>query len=154
MDRIFLRELRVETIIGIYDWERETRQFVSIDLEMPVDIRRAAATDDIADTLNYKKVAKRILGYVEASSFQLVETLIERIAEIIITEFDVDWVKVTLSKPGAIRNSRDVGVAIERVRADYPPAGCNDARLRCCGRQYRPCPSAAAGTGRAPRCFR
>jgi dihydroneopterin aldolase len=122
MDRIFLRELRVETIIGIYDWERETRQFVSIDLEMPVDIRRAAATDDIADTLNYKKVAKRILGYVEASSFQLVETLIERIAEIIITEFDVDWVKVTLSKPGAIRNSRDVGVAIERVRADYPPA--------------------------------
>ena len=122
MDRIFLRELRVETIIGIYDWERETRQFVSIDLEMPVDIRRAAATDDIADTLNYKKVAKRILGYVEASSFQLVETLIERIAEIIITEFDVDWVKVTLSKPGAIRNSRDVGVAIERSRADYPPA--------------------------------
>jgi dihydroneopterin aldolase len=122
MDRIFLRELRVETIIGIYDWERETRQVVSIDLEMPVDIRRAAATDDIADTLNYKKVAKRILGYVEASSFQLVETLIERIAEIIITEFDVDWVKVTLSKPGAIRNSRDVGVAIERVRADYPPA--------------------------------
>ena len=123
MDRIFLRELRVETIIGIYDWERETRQFVSIDLEMPVDIRRAAATDDIADTLNYKKVAKRILGYVEASSFQLVETLIERIAEIIITEFDVDWVKVTLSKPGAIRSSRDVGVAIERVRADYPAAG-------------------------------
>jgi len=123
MDRIFLRELRVETIIGIYDWERETRQFVSIDLEMPVDIRRAAATDDIADTLNYKQVAKRILGYVEASSFQLVETLIERIAEIIITEFDVDWVKVTLSKPGAIRNSRDVGVVIERVRADYPPAG-------------------------------
>ena len=114
--------MRVETIIGIYDWERETRQFVSIDLEMPVDIRRAAATDDIADTLNYKKVAKRILGYVEASSFQLVETLIERIAEIIITEFDVDWVKVTLSKPGAIRNSRDVGVAIERTRADYPPA--------------------------------
>ncbi|MEY4377181.1 MAG: hypothetical protein RJB26_1731 [Pseudomonadota bacterium] len=123
MDRIFLRELRVETIIGIYDWERETRQVVSIDLEMPVDIRRAAATDDIADTLNYKKVAKRILGYVEASSFQLVETLIERIAEIIITEFDVDWVKVTLSKPGAIRGSRDVGVAIERTRADYPPAG-------------------------------
>lgn len=121
MDRIFLRELRVETIIGIYDWERETRQVVSIDLEMPVDIRRAAATDDIADTLNYKKVAKRILGYVETSSFQLVETLIERIAEIIITEFEVDWVKVTLSKPGAIRGSRDVGVAIERTRADYPP---------------------------------
>ncbi len=120
MDRIFLRELPTETIIGIYDWERETRQVVSIDLEMPVDIRRAAATDDIADTLNYKKVAKRILGYVEASSFQLVETLIERIAEIIITEFDVDWVKVSLSKPGAIRNSRDVGVAIERTRADYP----------------------------------
>ena len=120
MDRIFLRELRTEAIIGIYDWERETRQVVNIDLEMPLDIRRAAATDHVDDTLNYKRVAKRVLGFVEGSSFQLVETLSERIAEILITEFDLDWVKVLVSKPGAIRNSRDVGVSIERTRADYP----------------------------------
>lgn len=122
MDRIFLRELRTEAIIGIYDWEREVRQVVSIDLEMPVDIRRAAATDHIDDTLNYKKVAKRVLAYIEGSRFQLVETLSERIAEIIITEFNLAWVKVSVSKPGAIRGSRDVGVLIERTREDYPQA--------------------------------
>lgn len=122
MDRIFLRELRTEAIIGIYDWEREVRQVVSIDLEMPVDIRRAARTDHIDDTLNYKKVAKRVLGYIEGSRFQLVETLSERIAEIILTEFDLPWVKVSVSKPGAIRGSRDVGVQIERTREDYPQA--------------------------------
>ena len=122
MDRIFLRELRTEAIIGIYDWEREVRQVVSIDLEMPVDIRRAAATDHIDDTLNYKKVAKRVLAYIEGSHFQLVETLSERIAEIIITEFNLAWVKVSVSKPGSIRGSRDVGVLIERTREDYPQA--------------------------------
>lgn len=122
MDRIFLRELRTEAIIGIYDWEREVRQVVSIDLEMPVDIRRAAATDHIDDTLNYKKVAKRVLAYIEGSRFQLVETLSERIAEIILTEFNLAWVKVSVSKPGAIRGSRDVGVQIERTREDYPQA--------------------------------
>lgn len=114
LDRIFLRELQVETIIGIYDWERETRQTVSIDLEMATDNRAAAAADRIADALNYKSVAKRIIAFVEGSKFQLVETLAERIAAILLEEFEIPWVRVTVSKPGAIRGARDVGVCIER----------------------------------------
>ncbi len=118
MDRIFLRELKAEAIIGIFDWEREIKQTISIDLEMPADIAKAAKTDRIEDTLNYKAVAKRVLAFVEASQYQLVETLAEQIARICLVEFGLEWVKVTLSKPGAIRNSRDVGVMIERYRKD------------------------------------
>ncbi len=114
MDKIFLTELKVDTIIGIWDWERKIRQTVVIDLEMSADIARAAATDSVDDTLNYKDVAKRIQQFVEDSSFQLVETMAERIAAIVREEFDVDWVKVRVNKPGAIRGSRDVGVLIER----------------------------------------
>ena len=114
MDRIFLNELKVEAIIGIWEWERKIRQSIVIDLEMSADIARAAATDQVEDTLNYKEVAKRIQQFVEDSSFQLVETMAERIAGIIRDEFDVQWVKVRVNKPGAIRGSRDVGVIIER----------------------------------------
>jgi len=114
MDKIFLDELKVDTIIGIWEWERRIRQTVVIDLEMSADIARAAATDDVADTLNYKSVAKRIQSFVAESSFQLVETLAERIAAIIRDEFDVAWVKVRVNKPGAIRGSKAVGVSIER----------------------------------------
>ena len=122
MDTIFLNDLRVETVIGIFDWERKVRQTISIDLEMAADIRRAAATDAIEDTLNYKAVAKRLIGFIEASDFGLVETLAERIAEIVVTEFDVPRVKVTLHKPGAVRGSKDVGVIIEREPSDYAEA--------------------------------
>lgn len=114
MDKIFLDELKIDTIIGIWDWERKIRQTVIIDLEMSADIAKAAATDEVADTLNYKSVAKRIQGFVADSSFQLVETLAEKIAEIIRGEFGVAWVRVTVHKPGAIRGSRDVGIDIER----------------------------------------
>ena len=114
MDKIFLHELKIDTIIGIWDWERQIRQTVVIDLEMSADIARAAATDQVEDTLNYKLVAKRIQQFVGDSSFQLVETLAERIAGIIRDEFGVAWVRVTLHKPGAIRGSKDVGVMIER----------------------------------------
>jgi dihydroneopterin aldolase len=119
MDIIFLRDLRIDTVVGIWDWERRIRQTISIDLEMAADIARAAATDSIEDTLNYKRVAKRLIAYVEDSEFQLVETMAERIAEIVLDEFEVPWVRVTVNKPGAIRGSRDVGVRIERgVRPD------------------------------------
>lgn len=118
MDKIFLNDLKVPTIIGIWEWERRMRQNVHIDLEMSADIRKAAATDSIDDTLNYKKVAKRVESFVSESSFQLVETLAERIADIICTEFDVDWVRVRVHKPGAIRGSRDVGVEVERTRKE------------------------------------
>jgi dihydroneopterin aldolase len=117
-DRIYLRDLRTETIIGIYDWERKIRQTVSFDFEFPGDIRRAAKTDRIEDTLNYKSVAKRVLAFVETSEFHLVETLAEEVARLILREFSVEWVKVTVNKPGAVRGSRDVGVSIERSRAD------------------------------------
>jgi len=114
MDKIFLSELKVETVIGIWEWERKIRQTVVIDLEMSADIAKAAATDSVEDTLNYKSVAKRIQQFVEDSSFQLVETLAEKIAAIVRDEFEVQWVKVRVNKPGAIRGSRDVGVVIER----------------------------------------
>ncbi|MCC7200249.1 MAG: dihydroneopterin aldolase [Gammaproteobacteria bacterium] len=122
MDKIFLRELSCEAVIGIFDWERQVKQSIMIDLEMSADIRRAARTDHIDDTLNYKGVAKRILAFVEASQFQLVETLAERIAGLVITEFGVEWVKVTVHKPSAIRHSKDVGIIIERTRADFVDA--------------------------------
>jgi dihydroneopterin aldolase len=114
MDKIFLHELKIDTIIGIWEWERKIRQTVVIDLEMSADIAKAAATDAVADTLNYKSVAKRVQQFVGESSFQLVETLAERIAAIVRDEFGVAWVKVTVHKPGAIRGSRDVGIIIER----------------------------------------
>ena len=121
MDIIFLRELKVETTIGIWEWERKIRQAVIIDLEMSADIRRAAETDSIDDTLNYKGVAKRVRQFVSDSSFLLVETLAEKVAAIIRDEFDVAWVRVSVNKPGAIRGARDVGVLIERGKR--PDAG-------------------------------
>ena len=114
MDIVYISDLRIETIIGIYDWEREIRQIVSIDLEMAADNRKAAATECIDDALNYKAVAKRLIRFVEESEFQLVETLAERIAEIVLDEFDVDWLRLKLGKPGAVTGSREVGVIIER----------------------------------------
>ena len=117
-DRIFLRGLSVDCIIGFIEWERRVRQTVVIDLEMPVDCRRAALSDDVADTLDYKKVAKRVITFVAASQFNLVESLIERTALLVLEEFGVEWVRLSINKPGAIRGSRDVGVTIERTRAD------------------------------------
>jgi dihydroneopterin aldolase len=114
MDIIFISELRIETIIGIYDWERVTKQTVSLDLEMVADIRKAAATDSIDDTLNYKAIAKRLIDFVGTSDFQLVETLAEKIAAIVLEEFSVAWLRLQLHKPGALRGARDVGVVIER----------------------------------------
>jgi len=119
-DRIFLHGLTAECIIGFIDWERRVRQTVVVDLEMPVDCRHAALTDEVADTLDYKNVAKRALEFISTSEFKLVETLAHRLALVILGEFGVDWVRVSLNKPGAIRNSRDVGVVIERTRADLP----------------------------------
>ena len=118
MDIIFLRDLRIETVIGIFEWERRIRQTISFDLEMATDIRRAAASDSIEDTLNYKAVAKRLIDYVGNSDFQLVETLAERVAEIVMQEFGVPWLRLTVNKTGAVRGARDVGVIIERGETD------------------------------------
>lgn len=114
MDTIFIRELTVETVIGIYDWEREIKQPVLFDLEMACDVARAAASDSVDDTLDYKAVCKRVIAFVEASEFQLVETLAERVAQLIISEFQVPWLRVQVNKRGALRGAMDVGVIIER----------------------------------------
>ncbi len=114
MDIIFLGGLEIETIIGIYDWERVTKQTVILDIEMAFDIQKAAETDDIQYTLDYKTVSHRIISFVEASQFLLVEKLISEIADIIRNEFNVPWVKITLNKKGAVRGASDVGIIIER----------------------------------------
>lgn len=116
MDLIYIRDLKIECIIGVYEWERRVRQTVILDLDLGADIRRAAQTDAIADTVNYKAVSKRLVEYVGNSQFQLVETLAERVAEILLTEFQLPWVRVRINKKGALRGANDVGVVIERQR--------------------------------------
>jgi dihydroneopterin aldolase len=124
-DRIFLRGLTAECVIGFIDWERRVKQTVVVDLELPVDCRRAAVTDDVTDTVDYKKVSKRVLAFIEASEFKLVETLAQRLAMLILEEFPIEWLRLSINKPGAIRNSRDVGVSIERSRADLSAAAAS-----------------------------
>jgi 7,8-dihydroneopterin aldolase/epimerase/oxygenase len=115
-DRIFVRGLATECVIGFVDWERRVRQKVVFDIEFAADCARAAQRDEVSDTLDYRKVVKRVLAFVEASECHLVETLAERVARVILDEFEVGWVRIALSKPGAFRESRDVGVIVERTR--------------------------------------
>ena len=117
-DRIFLRGLSTQCIIGFIDWERRTPQTLQIDLEIPCDCTRAARSDEVEDTVDYKRVAKRVLGWVPTTKFQLVETLAHHLALLLVSEFDLEWIRVSVNKPGAIRDSRDVGVCVERQRAD------------------------------------
>ncbi len=114
MDIVYIRELEIMTIIGIYDWERKLKQTVSLDLDMASDIKLAAARDDITKALDYKQVAKRLIEFVEASEFQLIETLTEQVAALVIKEFKVSWLRLRVGKPGAVSGARDVGVIIER----------------------------------------
>lgn len=113
-DTIFVTDLRIAAVVGIWDWERALPQTVSVDLEMATDIRSAVESDDIAATLDYRAVSKRVTAYVQESKFQLIETMAEKVAALIRDEFGVGWVKVTVHKPWAVRGSRDVGVSIER----------------------------------------
>jgi len=117
-DVIFLRGLAVECVIGFIDWERRVKQTVLLDLELPANCRTAACYDEVERTLDYKKVAKRVIAFVEASEFKLVETLAHRLALLLLAEFNLEWLRVSVNKPGAIRGSRDVGVSIERTRSD------------------------------------
>ncbi len=114
-DKVLIEGLEIRTVIGIYDWEREIRQTVRLDLEMAWDITKAAASDDIADALDYKAVAKRLIAFVESSSFGLIEALAESCARIVLDEFGVSWLRLKLSKPGAVRGSENVAVLIERA---------------------------------------
>ena len=114
MDIIYINDLRIETIIGIYGWERKTRQTVVLDIEMGTDILKASKTENVEDTLNYKLVAERLFEFVGGSEFELVETLAERISDILLNEFNVPWLRLKLNKQGALKGVRDVGVIIER----------------------------------------
>jgi len=118
MDRVFIEDLRIQTVIGVFDWEREITQTVSLNLEMGFDISKAAKSDAIADTLDYKSVSKRLINFVETSEYQLVEALAEECARIVLKEFPVSWLRLKLSKPGAVRGSSAVGVIIERSAQD------------------------------------
>jgi len=113
-DRILIEGLEVRTVIGIFDWEREIRQTVRLDMEIAWDISKAVASDAIADTLNYKAVAKRLISFIEGSSFGLIESLAESCAGIVLDEFGAPWLRLKLSKPGAVRGSENVAVVIER----------------------------------------
>jgi dihydroneopterin aldolase len=130
MDTIYIHALKTEAIIGIFDWERQVKQTVVVDIEISADVAKAALSDSIDDTLNYKRVAKRVLAFVEESKFHLVETLAERIAMLILEDFGIAWVRISLSKPGAIRNSRDVGVTLERTRDDLTKWRANAATAK------------------------
>ena len=114
MDKVLIKNLQVETIIGIFNWEREVRQVVSIDLEMEFNNKVAAKSDDIEDALDYKKIGKRVSSYVERSKFKLVERLAEQIAKLVLKEFPVASLKVSVTKPGALRGSESVGISITR----------------------------------------
>lgn len=114
MDTVFISELRAETVIGVYDWERTIRQAVVLDIEMASDNRRAAATDGIEQALDYAAVSQRVLSFIERSEFQLIETMAEQVAALIIDEFDVPWLRLRLCKPGAVKAAKEVGVLIER----------------------------------------
>lgn len=114
MDIVYLHDLKVDCVIGVFEWERRIQQTLYIDLDMATDIRRAAASDAIADTLDYKAVAKRVTAFAGDSRFQLVETLAEKIAALVLAEFKVPWIRVRINKRGAVRNADGVGVVIER----------------------------------------
>ena len=116
MDKIILTGLRINAVIGIWDWEKRNPQTISIDLEMQTDTKKASQLDSIEDALDYKAVSKRVKQFIQASQFNLIETLAENVAKIILEEFDVQWLKLRISKPFAIRDSRNVGVSIERTK--------------------------------------
>ena len=116
-DRVFLRGLAIQTTIGFIEWERHVKQTIVIDLEIPVDCARAASTDHVTETVDYKSIAKRTIAFVEGAEFKLVETLAHRLATTLLAEFDIAWIRLVVNKPGAIRGSRDVGVEIERHRS-------------------------------------
>ena len=116
-DRIFVHALTTECIIGFLEWERRVKQTVVVDLELSADCAGAAQTDAVSDTLDYRKVVKRVRAFIEASEYHLIETLAERLAHMVLDEFGLEWVRISLSKPGAFRHAREVGVTVERSRA-------------------------------------
>ena len=114
MDKIFIKNIEVETIIGIFEWEREVKQSVFIDIEIDLNLQKSGATDKISNSLDYKKISKRIINFTIGSKFKLIESLADKIAKIVLNEFNVKRVSVSVKKQGALRGSELVGVNIVR----------------------------------------
>ena len=148
VDKVFIEGLEIHALIGIYDWERRIRQPLVFDLEMAFDNRRPANSDAIADTLDYKAISKRLIAFVSTSSYGLVETLAERCAQVVLQEFDVAHLRLKLSKPGAVRGARAVGVVIERSRADLPRPAAAEAPAPA---KAKPATTAAPVAAAAPK---
>ncbi len=118
MDKIFLHGLQCECVIGVWKWEKKITQTLVLDIDLATDIKKAAETDDLADTLNYKRIAERVIEFAQANTFDLIETLIERLADMILDEFDTPWVRIRLDKGGAVKHVKHVGVVIERGQSE------------------------------------
>ena len=118
MDIIFIKELCIDTVIGIYDWERKIKQVVCIDLELGTDISSASKSDNVKDTLDYKAVAKTVKSFVQKSEFLLIEALAEETVKLIFKKFNVTYIKGRFSKPGAVTGSKEVGLIIERNKSE------------------------------------
>ena len=116
MDKIFLRDLKLKTRIGIFEWEKQIDQIININIEVGTDIKKAASTDDVSFSLDYKSLSIKVKEYVQKNNHQLIETLIENIAEILLKDFNIEYVTISISKPGAIRDSQDVGIEITRKK--------------------------------------
>jgi dihydroneopterin aldolase len=124
MNIVYIKGLRVQTVIGVYEWERDIRQTLVFDIEMASDTARAAVNDDISLALDYAAVSQQVIALVESSEYQLIETLADAVAAMIRRDFAVPWLRLHLSKPGAVAEADDVGVIIEageRLPASGPP---------------------------------
>ncbi len=126
MDIIYLNDLRIDTVIGIYEWERKIKQTLIFDIEIAADTGIAALSDSIEDAVSYEAVAQRLISYVSAAQFELLETLAEKVAGILMDEFNARWCRIRLNKPGAVRGARNVGIIIER--GDSPNISSNPAQ--------------------------
>ncbi|AVJ19372.1 bifunctional dihydroneopterin aldolase/7,8-dihydroneopterin epimerase [Serratia rhizosphaerae] len=114
MDIVFIEELTVIATIGVYDWEQTIRQKLVFDIEMGWDNRKAAASDDVNDCLSYADISEAVIQHVESGRFALVERVAEEISEILLQRFKSPWVRIKVSKPGAVAQASRVGVVIER----------------------------------------
>lgn len=123
MDIIYIKDLRIKTMIGVYSWERKIRQTVTLDIEMAADIVKASGKDDIVETLDYAAVARRLVDFVGDSKFELIETLAERVASLLLDEFNIPWVRLRVGKQGALKGVRNIGVMIERQKTGASRSG-------------------------------
>ncbi len=114
MDKVFIRGLKVDTVIGVYDWERKVRQTLLVDVEMSTDIRAAAADDDLSKALDYHRISICLQEVGKENAFQLIETLAEKMADVLLAEFSIGQLTLCLQKPGAVPDAQTVGIAIER----------------------------------------